>query len=268
MSTPTLILSPRITPDSITMRNAALLAGWDVERLHIWRLPYRLYDLDLVLYGEPLFAEVVAGQCNLALIETPFDWLVHLPEQFRKRWTSYTTLGEARQIFQDTFIKPVDGKSFEARVYTHGAQLPSPELLPNDTPVLLSEPVSWEVEFRCFILEGQVTTISPYLRDGELALSEDGLWEASDAEFQAATDFANRILTNPLVKLPPAIVMDIGKIKDRGWAVVECNAAWGSGLYGCNPLKVLPVLQRACCKQERLAKGDARWVLEKGVLVL
>ncbi|HEY4387390.1 MAG TPA: ATP-grasp domain-containing protein, partial [Ktedonobacteraceae bacterium] len=261
MSTPILILSPRTTPDSIIMRNAALLAGWDVERLHIWRLPHRLYDRELVLYGEPLFAEVIAGQCNLALIETTFDWLVHLPEQHRKRWISYTTLAEARDISRPTFIKPVDGKTFAAAVYDSGTQLSSADALPDDTPVLLAEPVTWELEFRCFILERQIVTISPYLRNGQLALSADNLWEATDEETEAATAFANRVLADPQLKIPPAIVMDIGKIQGRGWAVVECNAAWGSDLYGCNPLKVLPVLQRACCKHEVLLSADARWVL-------
>jgi len=37
----------------------------------------------------------------------------------------------------------------------------------------------------------------------------------------------------------------VGHIKDRGWAVVEANAAWGSGLYGCDPVKVLEVLRCA-----------------------
>jgi hypothetical protein len=267
-STPILILSPRFTSDSAILRNAALLAGWDTERLHIWRLPDRLYDRDLVLYGEPLFAEVIAGQCSLALMETPFDWLARLPEQYRKRWITYSDLAEARNISEHTFVKPVDGKSFAATVYTSGAHLPTPDALPDDTPVLLAEPVSWELEFRCFILERQVTTISPYLRRGELALSDDGLWEATDEETDAALAFANRVLADPQVKLPPAIVMDVGRIQGRGWAVVECNAAWGSGLYGCNPLKVLPVLQRACCKHERLPSSEARWVLDKGVLVL
>ena len=138
-----LILSPRFTSDSATLRNAALLAGWDTERLHLWRLPDRLYDRDLVLYGEPLFAEVIAGQCGLALMETPFDWLACLPEQYRKRWITYSTsLAEARNISEHTFVKPVDGKSFAATIYTSGAQLPTSDVLPDDTPVLLAEPVS------------------------------------------------------------------------------------------------------------------------------
>lgn len=32
---------------------------------------------------------------------------------------------------------------------------------------------------------------------------------------------------------------------DRGWAIVEQNAAWGSGIYGRDPARVLDVLQHA-----------------------
>ncbi|MEP0802688.1 hypothetical protein NDI37_21395 [Funiculus sociatus GB2-A5] len=39
--------------------------------------------------------------------------------------------------------------------------------------------------------------------------------------------------------------MDVGVIQGRGWAVVEQNAAWGAGLYGCDPIEVLEVLRYA-----------------------
>ncbi|MBV6626222.1 MAG: ATP-grasp domain-containing protein [Rivularia sp. (in: Bacteria)] len=43
------------------------------------------------------------------------------------------------------------------------------------------------------------------------------------------------ILSDNRVEIPSATVIDVGVIKGRGWAVVEQNAAWGAGLYGCNP---------------------------------
>jgi hypothetical protein len=43
-----------------------------------------------------------------------------------------------------------------------------------------------------------------------------------------------------------AVVMDVGYIEGRGWAVVEFNPAWCSTLYGCRPADALPVLRRAC----------------------
>jgi hypothetical protein len=61
------------------------------------------------------------------------------------------------------------------------------------------------------------------------------------------------------VALPPAVVLDVGLIAGRGWAVVEPNAAWGSGVYGCDPAAVLPVLRRASIPRDGLTDADARW---------
>ena len=58
---PTLVVPPRITPDTDAMLAAALAAGWDAERLVSWRVTAGLSQHDPVLYGEPLFADVVSG---------------------------------------------------------------------------------------------------------------------------------------------------------------------------------------------------------------
>src|SRR5215831_13594790 len=81
----TLILSPRYTSDSIALRNAAIELGWDVERLQTWRPPAQLSGQDVVPYGEPLFAAVVAESLQLALIEPRFSWLAEIPAGLRQR---------------------------------------------------------------------------------------------------------------------------------------------------------------------------------------
>lgn len=72
--------------------------------------------------------------------------------------------------------------------------------------------------------------------------------------------FAARAATDPAVALPPAVALDVGLIRDRGWAVVEANAAWGSGIYGCDPREVLKVVGRACVPRDRLTATDRPWV--------
>lgn len=62
------------------------------------------------------------------------------------------------------------------------------------------------------------------------------------------------------VDLPPAIVIDVGEIAGRGWAVVEANPAWASGICGVDPRVVLPVLRRACVPATRVAAEEFRWV--------
>jgi hypothetical protein len=256
----TLLLSPRYTPDSIALGRAALASGWDAVRLPNWRPPPELAGRDIAVHGEPLFAAVVAQELRLALLEPTFGWLADLPETYRLRQVRLSSLGEARGLCQETFLKPADDKCFAARVYASGAELPSSGLLPGRLPVLIAEPVRWKSEFRCFVLERQVVTLSVSLRDGRLARAEDGSWPAAAEELEAAWGFASQLLADPCVSEPPAVVLDVGLIAERGWAVVEANAAWGSGLYGCEPARVLPVLARACLRKDGLALADAVWV--------
>jgi hypothetical protein len=262
---PTLVLPPRYTPDSISLWRQANERGWQVERLQHWRAPEALWEHDIILYGESLFAAVVADELGIVLLEAPFHWLADLPETYRKRNVLFTTLAQARQHNQQAFIKPADDKCFPARVYESGSELPESGILPDTTPVLISEVVRWEVEFRCFVLEGKVETFSPYLRYGELVQDTDGNWMASPEEIDEALHFVDSVLADSQVKVPPSVVIDIGVIEGAGWAVVEANPSWGAGIYGCDPAKVLDVTRRGCVKLDNLSPGDKQWVIDRTV---
>jgi hypothetical protein len=138
------------------------------------------------------------------------------------------------------FVKPPNDKSFEAKVYPPGEV---PRQFPDDMPVLVSEVVAWEKEVRCFVLDRQLRTFSLYLRGG--VLQKEANYESTaedDAELQA---FVGRMLADPRVRLPRAVVLDVGVIRGRGWAAVELNSAWGAGIYGCDPAEVLEVIRHA-----------------------
>jgi hypothetical protein len=64
-------------------------------------------------------------------------------------------------------------------------------------------------------------------------------------ELNAAQEFCELALADTSIQVPEVIVVDIGIINEHGWAVVESNAAFASGMYGCDPEKVLPLLLRA-----------------------
>ena len=63
--------------------------------------------------------------------------------------------------------------------------------------------------------------------------------------------------------MPPAFVLDIGQVVGRGWAVIEANPAWASGIYGCDAAKILPILQRACIRTDRIDDADKRWQINR-----
>lgn len=167
--------------------------------------------------------------------------LPRLPEEFRRRWVRLTTLGEAKAGCGPAFVKPPNDKCFPARVYANPTELP--QGFPAETPVLVAEVVEWEMEFRCFLLDRTVRTYSVYLRNGQLQ-SEQG-FASTDAEDTEMLRFVAGVLADTRVELPRAAVLDVGVLRGRGWAVVEQNAAWGSGLYGCDPMEVLQVLRHA-----------------------
>jgi hypothetical protein len=264
---PTLVLPPRDTDDAQAIQTAAQAVGWYVERLPTWRVPPGLRDQDLVLYGEPLFIDVVTPTLEVAVLETPWDWLALLPEEFRRRAITFTTLGEAARHASAVFVKPTEDKCFPAQVYSSGAALAAATVaLPATTPVLVAEPVAWEIEFRCFVLERQVMACAPYLREGDPLRDEHGTWPATAPESAEAVAYATAVLAASSVPLPAAIVLDVGKLRGQGWAVVEANGAWGAGLYGCDPAHVLPVLARATRALRTLAPDDVPWVRKQYVV--
>jgi len=258
---PTLILSPRYTTDSRTLRRVAEGMGWHVFRQADWRPPRRTFSDTVALYGEPLFVDIMAVALKLTLIDTPPDWLTHVLPRFTQRSISAMTLSAVLQLTQPHFVKAAQTKSFPAGVYAMATEAPVVcHELPGDLLVLVAEPVHWEIEFRGFVLNRQLLTLSPYFRDGQLVEERNGNWIASEQEWQAARDFYAQTLADTALNLPPAIVLDIGKIAGRGWAIIETNGAWGTGLYGCDPAAALSVVRRATCNSATLSPVDQPWV--------
>ena len=238
---PTLILTPRHTEDSQALWKAAGNLGWTVERLDGWRVPDRLRQAeDVVLYLEALFGPTIAEQFGVKLLNPAEDWLVRLSFEYKLREIQLTTLNVARKRQTEAFIKPPNDKSFPAAVYV-GKDLP--QGYDETMPVLVSEVVCWQMEFRCFILHRSLVTHSIYARFGEL--QRENAFDSTPEEDAEVETFIRNLLADERVDLPAATVVDVGFIEGKGWACVEQNAAWGAGIYGCDPSKVLEVISHA-----------------------
>ncbi len=245
---PTLILSPRYTPDSAALWKVAIDLGWSVERLESYRVPDYIQGKDCVIYGEGAFVSIVADSLGLTLHEPPVDWLARLPSRYLQREVKYTTLGNVRKTLQQpTFIKPGDGaKGFDSKVYASVDQLPSQDAWDDDTPVIVSEPVKWDAEYRCFVIGREVVTLSVYMRESEFI--EDHDWNTPIEEMSAAKQFVNDVLRDEAIDVQRGMVLDVGKIAGKGWAVIEANPAYAAGIYGCEPEKILKVLEQIFVK--------------------
>ena len=241
---PTLILSPRYSDDSITLRRAAIALGWDVMRLAGWRLHEDFEPEEPVIFAEPLFTEAAAAQLGLTVIEPPDDFLVTLPREYVGREVRLISAAEARTLPGPVFLKPPNLKTFPARVYASGAELPE---MPGEDLVLASEPVDWSAEFRFFVRDRRVGAWSPYWLDGALARDGDE-WVVQPDMAAMTRGLVDRLLADPRVELPAALVLDAGVIRGVGAAIVEANQASGAGIYGCDPRGVLEVLRAATVK--------------------
>lgn len=259
---PTLLLPPRLNEDTRRLDHAAIRSGWKVVHAPSWRLPADvLYELPISVYGDPLFADLAASVLGLALLEPPKDWLPSLSYELRKRHVELTTLAGARAISSPTFVKPAEDKSFPASVYADAAALlaVTPDL-PDDLPILISEPATWEVEYRIFALDGKPVAVSPYFRFGELVYNlENRNWNSPAEERDATLAFASDVLIHTSNSLPSGIVLDVGVVAGRGFAVVEANPAWASGLYGCDPTEALKVVAASVCPRTGLSETQARF---------
>jgi hypothetical protein len=256
---PTLILPPRYTDDSIALWRAATAIGWTVRRLQGWRAAPDSSIEEPVPYGEPLFVVTVAEQLGLAALEPPLDFLACMPEHLRRRDVRFGRGADIASCRFPAFLKPADDKCFPAAVYQSASELERFGI-PDATPILWSEPVSWNVEFRCFIVSRRCLTLCAYARNHGLAQAEDGSWPSSDAELSTVNDFLLALLSCTDIALPPAVVIDVGLIAGRGWAVVEANPCWGAGIYGCDPQQVLAVLRRSIVPLGTIQPDDRRWI--------
>jgi hypothetical protein len=171
-----------------------------------------------------------------------FDWLAKLPPEYLKRKVDFMTLGEAKQLKETKFIKPADDKVFPAKVYAPG-ELITHEVVKDDTPTLVSDVVQWDLEYRCFVDGRVVKTWSNYICHEHIA--DPKYWSMVPLnEDIFPHDFVQALRWNGSPTSPS--VIDVGRIPGKGWAIIESNQAWASGIYGCDPDGVLDVLEASC----------------------
>lgn len=253
-----LVLPPRPDTTAELLAASARRRGLAVEQLSSPVVPDRLQRVaGGHLYGGPTFAARVAADLDLALLEPADDWLTRLPYEYTCRDITLTTLGEARWSRTPMFVKQPRDKTLTAGVYADGSRLPGNDRMSASTPVLVSEIVTFLVEYRLFVLDATVHAASRYAVSGRL----DPAPLDACAHRAEVLDFAADLLNACADNLPSAVVVDVGLAgdADRGdenWAVVEANMAWFSTSYAADPDKVLDVVLRAAGPRHRMASRD------------
>lgn len=268
MPAPVLILPPRVTEDSVSIWHSAISEGWSTLRLRNWRAPEELLlsGREKLIYGEPLFAEAVADQLGIVLFEPVTTWLPSLPHSVLRRRVHLCKLSHVHEYGMPIFVKPAEGKVFEPRVVYEPGELPKIEKI-DDLDVLVSDPVRFDLEVRFFVSSRRPICSSPYWRHGKLARDESGEWPFLGTEEREATSFLEELLKNSAVELPPSVVIDIGRIENDGWAVIEANPLWGAGLYGCASHRalrqILNALRQSMKPRANASPEELHWVSKR-----
>jgi len=231
----TLLLPPNPSDESVRLWRAARAAGWDVVRSSGWRAPAGLPTEGLVIYGGELFARAMQQQLNRFPAPLPPPaWLPQLPRALRQRDIRLT---RPTPQAVPCFLKPVHDKWFAAGIYPAGHVLPPcPEEV--DDAIYAAEVVRFETEWRLFVRDGAIAAACRYAVGGQPAGDDP-------SQADAARTFGKAVLATAGAALPPGVVLDVGEVAGRGWAVVELNPIAESALYHASADDVLPAIAAA-----------------------
>ena len=200
-------------------------AGGQVLRLERFWKPPSITDKDIKVYGNEMFCLVLEHLLDIKLVSPTNNFLEKIDYKWTNREITFSNLSNIDCLKYPLFIKPAVPKLFEPRIIKAAEEMDGERAELNDsTLVITSEIVRFDSEVRCFILHGELKSLGIY--EGNPKLSE-------------AKSFVDAFLFENKKILPNTVVIDIGYIGDKGWAVIEANATWGAGLNGCDAKNVI-----------------------------
>lgn len=122
------------------------------------------------------------------------------------------------------FVKPVEGKLFNGQVVCSKGELElfryCDEVNDINTPIIISEPVTFLSEYRTFVLDGKIIDSKKYMGDYRI-IPDYSIVERAIKDYKDA---------------PIAYSIDFGVTNDGRTLLVECNDAYSLGPYGVNNL--------------------------------
>lgn len=216
----------------------AIAQGWErlggrVQVVHdFWRFGGHAKEGDCV-FGGGFFCQVLAERIGLRLQSPRNFWLSQITREWTRRDIRVRKLDE---VVWPAFVKPMDHEGFRAGIYQSFEELAarSWRLLSKSSSVLTAEIITVHCEARAFVANREILDICVYFGDSSL----DG-----------ARAFLNEFLDVHQFEL--ACVVDLVRIRGRGWAILEFNPCWASEHYTCDPAKVLACTRKACVAQAK-----------------
>lgn len=167
-------------------------------------------------------------------IEVPeYDYPQELKDYLgRNIWTSSLDVVINEPAKWPVFVKPVRDKAFIGFVLQSERNIPRLRDTKPNEPVLCSELVEFEAEYRAFVRYGTVLDVKPYRGD----------WH---------TQYNPRILERMIEdykSIPAGCAVDIGVTKDGRTLLVEVNDGFALGCYGLEPVQYAKLLSARWCE--------------------
>ena len=247
----TVILSQRYSRDSRLVESAARQKGYKTFRIQGTQFPDHLRNADILVYTEGFMAEYVSQELDVVILRPEIDALTKVGPKILGRQVTFCQKSELKAFSKPTFIKPADQKFFQAGVYQSLNEIIGFDDCPPDDPIFISEVVNFVEEYRFFCLDGVVLTGSIYMQDG-VFVGDDDVLKASAMPIWA---FAESALASATEVLPPGVVVDVGVLEDGRYALIEFNPAWASGVYGCDPIRVLDSIEGGLLYASKVARA-------------
>ena len=173
-----------------------------------------------------------------------------------------TAFSKAWAMRHPVFVKPPSEESFPAAVYADESRLPrTGEGVGPGIPVLVSDVVTFAVEYRMFVLDRRIAAGSRCAVYGRLDVAPlDG-----DPREPEVRRFTQGLLATVGESLPSAVTVDVGLIQDpdpghERWAVVEANMPWFSHSYAARADTVLDVVLRTAGPRGQVSPCDASFL--------
>lgn len=227
-----LLLHQQYRPDDQVIWRTAIKHGWQTYRVS----KERQFDENAPqgeifrYYGNMLDASKMESY-GIKALQIPLLYLERMPLCLTKRAIKFGFYKDIKDsVPYDMFIKCTGIKWFAAQIFKKGAMIIGCNH--DDDTIYCQEPVKFLEEIRCFCLDGRVLTASHYRNKIE-NIDNTPIFHMLDGMSQ---------IVHATNLLPRAVVMDFGYIEGRGWAFIEANESWASGLYDCNPDEAFKVI--------------------------
>ena len=233
----TLLIPDKPDPERAEVATQFERAGGRVLRLARFWSPPTLDPAMTRVYGPDTFCLVLRETLGLTLHAPPDDLLTTLPYKLTDRSIVVRRVHELASLGYPVFLKSSVPKLVAARVCEDEAQAQRAcQDLPAETPLLVSEIVQMEREYRAFVLGGRVLDCALYEGEG-----------AEQGERDQAIVFATWCAS--AIEMEHGYVLDVAVTAGR-WMIVEANAAWGAGLNGCRADRVIGAIASSSAPSE------------------